>query len=62
MQIDRETLNFLKDLAENNNREWFQANKGAHDKARENVIEFAADLIKQLHLVDPQVDAGSDGP
>lgn len=60
MRLNPETFDFLKKLVENNNREWFQANKAEHDKARENVIEFAGELIKQLHLVDPFVDADLD--
>jgi len=60
MRINPETFDFLKKLAANNNREWFQANKTEHDKARENVIEFTGELIKQLHLVDPLVDADLD--
>src|ERR1700761_3663089 len=60
MKINPETFDFLKKLVVNNNREWFQANKAEHDKARENVIEFAGELIKQIHLVDPQVDTGLD--
>jgi uncharacterized protein (TIGR02453 family) len=60
MKIDQETLNFLKNLADNNNREWFLANKATYEKARENVVEFAGDLIKQLHVADPEVDAGLD--
>src|ERR1700761_1526282 len=60
MRLNPETFDFLKKLVENNNREWFQANKGDHDKARENVIEFAGALIKQLHLVDPFVDSDLD--
>jgi len=60
MRINPETFDFLKDLAENNNREWFQLHKARHDKARENVIEFTAELIKALHHVDPQVNADLD--
>ncbi|HEY4194657.1 MAG TPA: DUF2461 domain-containing protein [Mucilaginibacter sp.] len=60
MRINPETFDFLKKLVANNNREWFQANKAEHDKARENIIEFAGELIKQVHLVDPQVDTGLD--
>jgi uncharacterized protein (TIGR02453 family) len=60
MRINPETFDFLKKLVANNNREWFQANKTEHDKARENVIEFAGELIKQIHLVDPLVSADLD--
>jgi len=60
MRIYPETLDFLKNLAENNNREWFQLHKPEHDKARENVIEFATEIIKALHHVDPQVNVDLD--
>jgi uncharacterized protein (TIGR02453 family) len=60
MKINPETFDFLKNLAANNNREWFQDNKNAHDKARENVIEFAGELIRELSLVDPNIDARMD--
>ena len=46
--IQHHTFSFLKDLAENNNREWFQENKDRYELARENVIDFAAELIKQI--------------
>jgi uncharacterized protein (TIGR02453 family) len=58
--IQQQTLDFLKDLVDNNNREWFQANKERYDKARENVIELAANIIAKLHKVDPSVSADLD--
>jgi uncharacterized protein (TIGR02453 family) len=58
--IESQTLDFLKDLVDNNNREWFQANKEKYDKARENVIELAAAVIGKLHKVDPTVSADLD--
>jgi uncharacterized protein (TIGR02453 family) len=58
--IESQTLDFLKELVENNNREWFQANKERYDKARENVIELAANVITKLHKVDPTVSADLD--
>ena len=54
--IQRHTFDFLKALVENNNREWFQANKKRHDEARENVIEFTGELLKLLHKIDPAID------
>ena len=54
--IQRHTFDFLKELVENNNREWFQANKERHDAAKENVIEFTAELLKLLHKTDPAID------
>ncbi|HEX4373220.1 MAG TPA: DUF2461 domain-containing protein [Puia sp.] len=60
MRINPGTFDFLKKLAANNNREWFQANKAEHDTARQNIIDFAGELIKKVHLADPQVDADLD--
>jgi uncharacterized protein (TIGR02453 family) len=60
MRIDPETFVFLKDLAANNDREWFLANKAAHDKAKANVIEFAGELIRELNKIDPGIDAHLD--
>ena len=54
--IQRHTFDFLKELVENNNREWFQANKARYETARDNVIEFTADWIKLLHKIDPSID------
>ncbi|RYU87319.1 DUF2461 domain-containing protein [Mucilaginibacter terrigena] len=58
--IQSQTLDFLKELVDNNKREWFQANKERYDKARENVIDLAANVITKLHKVDPSVSADLD--
>lgn len=54
------TLVFLKDLAKNNNREWFQDNKARHDEARGNVLEFVGELIQGLSEIDKTVSADLD--
>jgi uncharacterized protein (TIGR02453 family) len=58
--IQAQTLDFLKELVDNNNREWFQANKERYDKARENLIEFTTSLISKVHQIDPGVSADLD--
>jgi uncharacterized protein (TIGR02453 family) len=60
MRIHPGTFTFLRDLAANNNRDWFMAHKAEHDKARENVTEFAAELIRQLSKIDPSLDIATD--
>jgi uncharacterized protein (TIGR02453 family) len=60
MRIYPETFAFLRDLAANNNREWFAAHKAGHDRAKENVIEFTAELISELSRIDPTMDPGID--
>jgi uncharacterized protein (TIGR02453 family) len=54
--IQRHTFDFLKELVENNNREWFQANKERYEMARENVIDFTAELLILLKKIDPGIN------
>jgi uncharacterized protein (TIGR02453 family) len=58
--IHPETFSFLTDLAENNAREWFHANKERYNKAQENVIAFAGELIERLNKEAVGVDASLD--
>jgi uncharacterized protein (TIGR02453 family) len=58
--IQPQTLEFLKELEDNNNREWFQANKERYESARENLIEFTAGIITGLHKIDPGVNGDLD--
>ena len=58
--INPQTIEFLKQLVLNNNREWFQANKAAYDATRENLIAFTTELLKQLHTIDPAIDEALD--
>jgi uncharacterized protein (TIGR02453 family) len=58
--IQRHTFDFLKELVENNNREWFQANKERYEAARDNVIEFTGEWIKLMHKIDPNIDDALD--
>jgi uncharacterized protein (TIGR02453 family) len=58
--IQRHTFDFLKELIENNNREWFQANKERYEAARNNVIEFTGEWIKLLQKIDPDIDDALD--
>jgi uncharacterized protein (TIGR02453 family) len=55
-----DTFNFLANLAKNNNRDWFQANKESYDKAQQNVIDFAGQLIPQLSKANTGVSADVD--
>ena len=46
------TFNFLKDLKENNNRDWFQENKKRYDASHKEVYTFADALIERLNQKD----------
>lgn len=58
--IKAETFNFLKNLVENNNRDWFQEHKAEYGQSRENVIDFAQQIIFLLAKTDPKVNADID--
>ena len=52
MKIQPASLQFLTDLANNNNRDWFQANKGYYDSALENMKQFAKAVEAALGETD----------
>ncbi|MDB5112329.1 MAG: hypothetical protein JWR67_3443 [Mucilaginibacter sp.] len=58
--INQQTIDFLAGLVENNNREWFLANKDQYDEARENVIDLTGELLKLLHKIDPDISEELD--
>lgn len=57
--LTKDTVDFLKKLDRNNNREWFMANKDAFVRANDNVIAMTGDLIGRIAKFDPAV-AGID--
>ena len=57
--LSKETIDFLKKLDKNNDRDWFNANKDAFVKANDNVIAVTGELIGRVAKFDPAV-AGID--
>lgn len=57
--LAKETIDFLKKLEKNNNRDWFTANKKRFDAANDNIIALADFLIGRIGKFDPEV-AGLD--
>ena len=51
----KNVLPFLYDLKENNNREWFQANKPQFEIAKKEVEDFVNYLISQINGFDPAI-------
>lgn len=47
------TISFLKSLKKNNNREWFEKNRGKFELAKEDFEIFVAALLKELVKVNP---------
>lgn len=51
------SLNFLEQIANNNDRDWFQLHKDEYNAARENVLNFTGDLLIELAKLDPSIPA-----
>ncbi|MDE6409288.1 MAG: DUF2461 domain-containing protein [Muribaculaceae bacterium] len=49
----KDTLNFLKELSANNNREWFNAHKEEYLKVKANIDAFTATLISRIAEFEP---------
>jgi len=50
--IKNSTIDFLKKLSKNNNREWFNTNKNLYVAAHENVLAFVAALLSEMRKHD----------
>ena len=50
--ITNYTFNFLSDLAQNNNRDWFTENKSVYEKSHEEMYTFGEGLIQRLNEFD----------
>jgi len=50
--ISKKTFSFLKDLAENNNREWFTENKYRYEEAKVEILAFTEKLLSFMKLYD----------
>ncbi len=53
--ISKSTMQFLKDLSKNNNREWFTENKKRYEDAKAEFETFISGLIQQIAKFDPSV-------
>ena len=59
--IQQPTLDFLSELADNNHRDWFMANKNRYEAARENVVALTDELLKLMHNIDPALSPDLEG-
>jgi uncharacterized protein (TIGR02453 family) len=57
--VSEDLLKFLKGLAKNNNREWFDAHRSQYDSARLEFTAFVRELAETIARFDPLV-AGVD--
>lgn len=53
--INKNTLDFLRKLSENNNRVWFHENKNEFDKIKKDFESFVTSLIARISHFDPDI-------
>lgn len=53
--VSNKTLKFLKDLKNNNTKEWFTDNKKVYEGVKEEFETFIGELIKQIAKFDPEI-------
>lgn len=53
--IHSTTFDFLKNLKKNNNKEWFDKNRDAYEKAKKNFLEFTETLIDGISEFDENI-------
>jgi uncharacterized protein (TIGR02453 family) len=53
--IQKSTLDFLKALKKNNNKDWFDKNKEKYLAAKQNIDEMATELIKSFSSFDKKL-------
>ena len=51
-KIEKSTLNFIKTLSKNNDRDWFNDNKDLYLMGHENMISFAESLLSKMNAHD----------
>jgi uncharacterized protein (TIGR02453 family) len=51
--IKKETVDFLKTLKKNNSKEWFDNNRTKYLAAKENYLDFVAEILNTLKSIDP---------
>lgn len=49
------TLQFLRTLEKNNNREWFNENKTTYQEAQQDVVSFVEKLIEEMGVFDEEI-------
>ncbi|MEM6642082.1 MAG: DUF2461 domain-containing protein [Bacteroidota bacterium] len=51
------SLNFLKDLSQNNHKDWMDDNRGRYLRAKEQIVELMAEILTKVIDFDPSVAA-----
>lgn len=51
--IQQSTLDFFKEIKENNNKPWFEQNKPRYEAAKANYLSFVEELLVKIRKIEP---------
>jgi uncharacterized protein (TIGR02453 family) len=51
--IEQSTLDFFKEIKENNNKLWFEENKPRYEAAKANYLNFIEELLVEIRKIEP---------
>ncbi|MGV3539866.1 MAG: DUF2461 domain-containing protein [Rufibacter sp.] len=54
--LEPTTLDFIRDLRQNNQRDWFEQNRKRYDAARQDFIDFLTTLLKSASAFEPALE------
>ncbi|GAB2539431.1 DUF2461 domain-containing protein [Rufibacter soli] len=54
--LDQSTLDFVRDLRQNNQREWFEQNRSRYEDARKDFISFLTTLLEGAAAFEPALE------
>ncbi len=51
------TLTFLKNLAKNNHKDWFEKNRALYEAAKADYLSFVSAILNEMKLIDPTLES-----
>ncbi|MBK8051807.1 MAG: DUF2461 domain-containing protein [Saprospiraceae bacterium] len=54
--VNPSTLNFLKELKENNNKTWFDEHRKEYENAKSNYLRCAGDILAEMQKIDSSLE------
>ena len=53
--ITKPTIQFLKDLKKNNNKDWFDANRARYEQAKAEYLVFVEQVLDKMKIINPSL-------
>jgi uncharacterized protein (TIGR02453 family) len=54
--LSRSTVSFLRELKDNNNKEWFDLHRKAYEGAKSDYLNLVSNILEKLKTIDPSLE------